>query len=462
MSSKKEEMLLLKKEKGYDKPYKTQLKKIFDFCDGYKTFIKNAKTERVFVKDAVNLLKENGFKEFERGMKLKEGDKIYFENRQKSLIAVKIGKEALDKGVSLIGAHIDSPRLDLKPVPLFESDGQLYIKTHYYGGIKKYQWPIIPLSLYGTAILKNGKSVDIVIGEDENDPVFVITDILPHLGNNQYKKPAGEIIHPEQLNAIGATIPYEDEEAKEKIKLNFMSILNSKYGITEEDLITAELTLVPSLMPRDAGLDKSLVVAYGQDDRVCAYTGLMALLDSKNDKKTQVLLLSDKEEVGSMGNTGMQSNFLEFALEELAENKNVKLRDILSNTGCLSADVCAAFDPSFPEVFEKNNSVFLNGGVALMKYTGSRGKSGSSDASAEFLGKVRGIFKKSNVKWQIGELGKTDEGGGGTIAQFVANLGCDVIDCGVALLSMHSPYEVSAKYDVYMAYKSYKKFYENY
>ena len=456
----KSDMLLMKKEKGYDKPNQTERKKVFDFCEGYKDFIGKAKTERVFVKETIALLEKEGFKKFERDMDLKCGDKIYFENRNKALIAVKIGKKSLKEGISLIGAHIDSPRLDLKPIPLFEADGQLYIKTHYYGGIKKYQWPIIPLSLFGTAVLKSGKTVDIVIGEDKDDPIFVISDILPHLGNSQYKKPVSEFIHPEQLNAIGATIPYDDEDAKEKIKLNFMSILNKKYGICEEDLITAELTLVPSFMPKDAALDKSLVAAYGQDDRVCAYAGLIALLDAKPDSRTQMLLLADKEEIGSMGNTGMQSNFFEFTLEELCEKEGVKLRDALTNTECLSADVCAAYDPSFPEVFEKNNSVFLNGGVALMKYTGSRGKSGSSDASAEFVGKIRSIFDKGNVKWQIGELGKTDEGGGGTIAQFVANLGCDVIDCGVALLSMHSPYEVSAKYDVYMAYKSYRVFFE--
>lgn len=457
----KEQSLLLKREKGYDKPNQAQKKKITDLCEDYKEFIGKAKTERVFVYEAIKFLEENGFKKFERGMNLKKGDKIYFENRKRSLIAVKMGAKPLSCGISLVGAHIDSPRLDLKPIPLFETEGQLYIKTHYYGGIKKYQWPIIPLSMFGTAILKSGKSVDIVIGEEKDDPVFVITDILPHLGNAQYKKPVSEIIHPEQLNAIGATIPYEDEEAKERVKLNFLNILNKKYSITEEDLISAEITLVPSLPPRDAALDRSLVAAYGQDDRVCSYTGLKALVDSKEEGKTKMLLLSDKEEVGSMGNTGMQSNFFEFTLEELCEIEGAKLRDVLNNTECLSADVCAAYDPSFPEVYEKNNSVFLNGGIAIMKYTGSRGKSGSSDASAEFVGKIRSIFDKGNVKWQIGELGKTDEGGGGTIAQFVANLGCEVIDCGVALLSMHSPYEVSAKYDIYMAYKGYKVFFEN-
>jgi len=455
------ETLLLKKEKGYDKPNPAEKKKIFDFCDDYKEFIRTAKTERTFVKKSIEALEEAGFKKFSREADLKPGDKIYFENRGKALIAVKMGKENVDKGVSLVGAHVDSPRLDLKPIPLFESDGALYIKTHYYGGIKKYQWPVIPLAMYGTVALKNGKTVDIVIGEDKDDPVFVISDILPHLGVNQMKKTGMEIITAEQLNAIGATIPFDDEDEKEKIKLNFMYLLNKKYNITEEDLISADISLVPNLEPRDVGLDRSLIAAYGHDDRVCAYTGIKALIESKDSEKTQMVLLSDREEVGSMGNTGMESNFFEFALEELCEKAGCKLRDALSNTCCLSADVCAAYDPMFAEVFEKNNSMFLNGGVALMKYTGSRGKSGSSEAGAELIAKIRKIFDKGLVKWQIGELGKTDEGGGGTIAQIVANLGADVIDCGVPLLSMHAPYEVAAKYDIYMAYKGYKAFFEN-
>ncbi len=459
--SKKEDLLLMKKEKGYDKSNANEKKKIFDFSEEYKSFIGSAKTERTFVKKSIETLENEGFKKFSRDMDLKAGDKVYFENRGKALIAAVIGTEGLDKGISLVGAHVDSPRLDLKPIPLFESDGALYIKTHYYGGIKKYQWPIIPLSMVGTVALKNGKTVDIEIGEDKDDPVFVISDILPHLGVNQMKKTGMEIITAEQLNAIGATIPYDDEDAKEKIKLNFMYLLNKKYGITEEDLISADISLVPNMLPRDAALDRSLVAAYGQDDRVCAYTGLKAICDARKVKKTMMLLLADREEVGSMGNTGMESNFFEYTVSELCEKQDVKLRDALSNTTCLSADVCAAYDPTFAEVFEKNNSMFLNGGIALMKYTGSRGKSGSSEAGAELIARVRSIFEKGLVKWQIGELGKTDEGGGGTIAQIVANLGADVIDCGVPLLSMHAPYEVAAKYDIYMAYKGYKAFYEN-
>lgn len=453
--------LIYKRENGYEVKNASRDKKIYNFCEGYKNFIGKAKTERVYVKDTIKVLESNGYKEFSRDMKIKKGDKIYFNNRNKALIAVEIGEDKIDTGISMIGAHIDSPRLDLKPVPLLENSGLLYIKTHYYGGIKKYQWPIIPLSMYGTVALKNGKTVDIVIGEDKDDPVFVITDILPHLGALQSKKTLSEAIEAEQLSAIGATIPYNDTEEKEKIKLNFLSILNKKYKITEEDLISAEITLVPNMEPRDAGLDRSLVAAYGQDDRVCAYAAIEALINSKPGKKTKVVLLADKEEIGSMGNTGMESNFFTFTMEELAENQNCKLRDVLSNICCISADVCAAYDPSFAEVYEKNNSLFVNQGVAIMKYTGARGKSGASDASAELVGKIRTIFNKGDVKWQIGELGKVDAGGGGTIAQIVANLGADVIDCGTPLLSMHSPYEVASKYDIYMTYKGYKVFLES-
>lgn len=457
----KEEQLLLKKSFGYDTKNTAERKKIFDFAEGYKDILNSAKTERKFIRKTVEILEENGFRPFSRKNALKEGDKVYFINRGLSLAAAIIGSGSLKDGVRLIASHVDSPRLDLKPIPLFEADGMLFIKTHYYGGIKKYQWTSIPLCLMGTVALKNGKTVDVSIGEDKEDPVFVIADLLPHLGKNQMKKTMEEGVEAEQLNPIGATIPYDDEEAKEKIKLNFISILNRKYKITEADLISADLTLVPAMEARDAALDGSLVAAYGQDDRICAYASLKAFLDSKPAERTKVLYLADREEVGSMGNTGTQAGFLKYILEELAEKTNIKIRDLLSNTECLSADVSAAYDPNYPDAYEKINSLFLNGGTCLMKYTGARGKSGSSEASAEFVGKVRGIFDKGNVKWQIGELGKTDFGGGGTVAQFIANLGADVIDCGIPLLSMHAPYEISSKYDLYMSYKGYKVFYEN-
>jgi len=456
-----EQQLLRKKEMGYDNPNPGERKKIFSFAEGYMSFIGEAKTERVFVKKAIELLEGAGFKSFSRRQALSEGDKVYFINRNRALAAAVIGSESLKNGVNLIASHVDSPRLDLKPIPLYESDGALYIKTHYYGGIKKYQWATIPLSLMGTVALKSGKTVDISIGQDAEDPVFVISDILPHLGKVQSKKTCDEIIEAEQLNAYGATIPFEDEDAKEKIKLNFLYLLNKKYKINEEDLISADLCLVPAVMPRDIGLDRSLIGGYGQDDRVCAYTSLMAFLDAKPSKKTKLLYFADREEVGSMGNSGCKSAFLTNVIEELSEKLNVKVRDVLSNTVCLSADVCAAYDPNFPEAFEKNNALFLNGGTAFLKYTGARGKSGSSEASAELISYLRKIFDKGNVKWQIGELGKTDFGGGGTVAQYIANLGAEVIDSGVPVISMHSPYEVTSKFDVYMTYKGYKVFYEN-
>lgn len=456
-----EQQLLRKKGLGYDIPNPQEKKKIFSYAEGYMEFLGEAKTERAFVKKAVALLEEAGFKSFSRRQSLNPGDKIYFINRDRALIAAVIGSESLKNGINLVASHVDSPRLDLKPIPLYESDGALYIKTHYYGGIKKYQWVTIPLSLMGTVALKSGKTVDISIGQDPEDPVFVISDILPHLGRAQSKKTCDEIIEAEQLNAFGATIPFDDEEAKEKIKLNFLYLLNKKYKITEEDLISADLCLVPAVMPRDIGLDRSLIGGYGQDDRVCAYASLKALLDSRESKKTVMMYFADREEVGSMGNSGCKSAFLVNVIEELAEKMNVKVRDVLSNTVCLSADVCAAYDPNFPEAFEKGNSLYLNGGTAFMKYTGARGKSGSSEASAELIAHIRKLFDKGNVKWQIGELGKTDFGGGGTVAQYIANLGAEVVDSGVPVISMHSPYEVTSKYDVYMTYKGYKVFYEN-
>lgn len=461
MAVKKNEKLLFQREKGYDKPSPTEKKKIFEFSDGYLGFLDRAKTERTFVKKAVHALEAEGFKAFNRKGDLKPGDKVYMLNRDRALIAIKVGSGSLKNGVNLVGAHVDSPKLDFKPIPLFEQDGFLFLKTHYYGGIKKYQWPAMPLCLYGTVVLKNGKKIDICIGEDPEDPIFTITDLLPHLANTQMGKKLSEGIHAEQLNAIGATIPMDVEDVKEKIKYHFMYLLNKKYKITEADLISADMTLVPAFGFRSVGLDESLVGGYGQDDRVCAYTGLKAILDSKDSASTQVLLLADREEVGSMGNTGMESRFLEHSLEEIADKLNCKMRDVLSNSRCVSADVCAGYDPNFPEVFEKNNSVFLNGGIAIMRYTGARGKSGSSEANAEFTAQIRNIFETGNVMWQVGELGKTDEGGGGTIAQYVANLGLDVIDCGVPVLSMHSPFEVTSKFDVYMAYKGYKAFLES-
>ncbi len=440
-------------------------KKTFDFCEDYREFITKAKTEREFCDLSVKILEEEGFVPLESKSELKSGDKVYTTNRGKGVFAAVIGKKPLSDGINLVGAHIDSPRLDLKPNPLYEDNGMAFFKTHYYGGIKKFQWLTIPLSIHGVIIKKDGTEVKINIGEDKDDPVFCISDILPHLGQEQSKKPMGEAVSGEMLNIILGNTEAEDAD-KEKVKYNILKYLNVKYGITEADLISSEIEIVPAFPAKDLGFDKSMIAGYGHDDRVCAYTALKGITHMKAPEKTAVCLLVDKEEVGSMGCTGMQSRYFENIMAKLCvlkdkENSEFYLRETLSNSACLSADVGAAFDPNFPETCEKNNTAFLNHGLLLTKYTGSRGKGGASDASAEFVAKVRKIFEENDVLWQIGELGKVDAGGGGTIAQFVANLDMDVIDCGVALLSMHSPYEIAGKADIYMAYKGYKAFYES-
>lgn len=441
-------------------------KEIFDFCDGYRKFITEAKTEREFCEMTCRELEKAGFKPLESIEKLNAGDKVYTVNRGKGGIAAVIGSEDIENGVNIVGAHIDSPRLDLKPNPLYEDTGVAYLKTHYYGGIKKYQWTTIPLAIHGVAALTDGTQIKIVIGEDDNDPVFCVTDLLPHLATAQMTKKMTEGIVGENLNILVGHLGCEDEDVKETVKFNVLKILNEKYDICEEDLLSSEIEVVPALKARDIGLDRSMIGGYGQDDRVCAYSALKAVLDIKNPKKTAVCLLVDKEEVGSMGATGMQSRNFENVMakicSKLKDNYNdIILRDTISNSTCLSADVGAAHDPNYPDVTEKNNSAILGGGVLLTKYSGSRGKGGASDASAELVAKIRRVFNDNGVKWQIGELGKVDCGGGGTIAQFVANLDMDVIDVGTPLLSMHSPYEVASKFDVYMTYKGYREFYKN-
>lgn len=445
---------------------KEEKAEIFDFCDGYRKFITEAKTEREFCEMTCRELEKSGFKPLESMSALKAGDKIYTVNRSKGVVAAVIGTDDITDGASIIGAHIDSPRLDLKPNPLYEDNGVAYLKTHYYGGIKKYQWTVLPLAIHGVAALTDGTQIKIVIGEDENDPVFCITDLLPHLATAQMTKKMTEGIPGESLNVIVGNLGCDDEDIKEGIKLNILKILNEKYDICEEDLLSSEIEVVPALKARDVGLDRSMIGGYGQDDRVCAYTALRAILEIKKPKKTAVCLLVDKEEVGSMGATGMQSRNFENVMAKiclmLKDNYNdIVLRETLSNSTCLSADVGAAFDPNYPEVTERNNCAIFGGGVFITKYTGSRGKGGASDASAELVAKIRKIFNENGVKWQIGELGKVDLGGGGTIAQFVANLDMDVIDVGTPLLSMHAPYELASKFDVYMTYKGYREFYKN-
>ena len=439
---------------------------MLDLCDDYRIFLDNGKTERECIKEAVKLAEENGFVPFESKDELKPGDKVYFINRNKNIMLCVIGSEDIENGLNIVGSHVDSPRLDLKQNPLYESDGMALFKTHYYGGIKKYQWTAIPLALHGVVYKKDGECVEISIGEKENDPVFCVTDLLPHLAKDQMAKKMTEGIEGEALNILIGGIGVKAEDVPESVKFNILNILNISYDITEEDFLSAELEVVPAFSAKNVGLDNSFVGAYGQDDRVCAYTSLRSIIEIPTPKKTAVCLLVDKEEIGSVGNTGMLSRFFDMSVAELiAKLKGncdmLTFNKVIRNSACLSSDVGAAFDPNYPQVAEKNNHCFAGGGMVLMKYTGARGKSEASDASAEFVSEIRTILDKNNIIWQTSELGKVDQGGGGTIAMYVANLNMDVIDCGVPVLSMHSPFEVTAKGDIYMAYKTYLAFYND-
>ena len=435
--------------------------KIFSYCDNYINFLNTSKTEREASAYIVDKLKANGFKDINTVDKINIGDKVYMPNRNKSIYAAIIGEDMFS-GLNIIGAHIDSPRLDLKPNPLYEDAKLCLFKTHYYGGIKKYQWTTIPLALHGVIVKPGGDKIEISIGENENDPVFTITDILPHLAQNQYEKKVGKAVEGENLNAIVGSIPIGDEES---IKENILMLLNKKYNITEIDFYSSELELVPAFNARSLGFDESMIAAYGQDDRVCAYDTLMAFINANKSIKTNVAIFADKEEIGSVGNTGMCSETFDLFISELLNKQNINYPNAINKVYCnskmLSADVGAGVDPNYQDVSEKNNSSYIGYGIELNKYTGSRGKSGASDASAEFVAEIRNIFEKNNIKYQVSELGKVDIGGGGTIAYILANKGIDVIDCGVALISMHSPYEVSSKYDVYETYKAYKAFFES-
>ncbi len=457
-----------KRENGYIKIDEKEKKLINDFCVDYSLFIGKAKTEREFHDDAISMLKEKGFKEasyYEKaGLKLKAGDKIYYSAYGKTLIAFIIGKKPITEGMHIVGAHIDSPRIDIKQNPLYENSQIAYLDTHYYGGIKKYQWLTIPLALHGVIVRKDGSKVNIKIGEDEGDPVFCLTDLLPHLAQDQMRKTLAEGIEGENLDILIGSIPINSKDEKEKVKANILKILAEKYKIAEEDFLSSELEIVPAGKPRDLGLDRSMILAYGQDDRVCAYTGIKAMVNmSEIPQYTSCLILADKEEIGSYGATGMGSNFFENVCAETVnlciENYNeLYLKRTLANSWMLSADVNSLFDPLFPSVSEKKNTAFLNHGICVTKYTGSRGKSASSDANAEFMAQIRRIFDSAKVVWQTGELGKVDQGGGGTIAHYMARYGMQVIDCGVGLLSMHAPMEVASKLDIYMAYKAYLAF----
>ncbi len=445
--------------KSAAKTFSTEKRNLaFAFSEGYKTFLNLAKTEREAVQYALALAKENGYTEFEYGKQYKMGDRVYYVNRDKAIILAHIGKNSVENGFGVVAAHIDAPRIDLKPNPLCEMDSIAYFKTHYYGGIKKYQWLTTPLALHGTVVKADGTKVQICIGEEESDPIFYISDLLPHLAQDQMKRVAAELTPGENLKAIVGSTPFEGEDVKEPVKLNVLAYLNEKYGIVEEDFISAELMLVPSMKARDVGFDRNLIASYAHDDRVCAYPALMAMLDAKDPEFTTVLVLADKEEIGSSGNTGLNTNYLFDFLVELCGEHNARLA--LRNSWCLSADVNACYDPIFPEVYEKQNSSLLNHGAIITKYTGARGKSGTSDASAEFMGKIRALLNENEVTWQIGELGKVDQGGGGTVAQYIAKLNIDVVDLGVPVLSMHAPYEVVSKLDVYSTYEACLAFFE--
>lgn len=445
---------------GYDQMQEGERVAMNAYCESYKSFLDVVKTEREFVTQSIRLAESLGFKPYVRGMKLKSGDKVYKSNRGKMLILAVIGSEGMDKGVQITAAHIDSPRLDLKPTPLYEDSELCYLKTHYYGGIRKYQWVTIPLELHGVVVLKDGRGIPVAIGEN-NEPKLVINDLLPHLGAEQNKKPLSNGITGEQLNLLIGSEPVTGEESN-RVKLHVMKLLYDKYGFNEADLVSSELEAVPAVKATDIGLDRSLIGAYGHDDRVCAYAAIKAMFDLESTPtRTAVCIISDKEEIGSVGVSGMQSGAFDTFIEDLCESQCVALRVCFANSFCLSADVTAAFDPNFADVYEKQNEAKINHGVALCKYTGRGGKGGGSDASAEIVAYVRQIFNNYGVVFHMTDMGKVDAGGGGTIAAYMANRNIDTLDAGVPMLAMHSPFEVVAKLDCYMTYKAMKAVYEN-
>ena len=450
---------------GWETVDETKRGQINKFCDEYMYFLNNSKTEREIVKSAKQMADENGFKNINEYSELKPGDKVYYINREKSMYMAVIGNEPMENGINIIGAHADSPRLDLKPNPLYEDSGLAYLKTHYYGGIKKYQWTTIPLAIHGVFVKANGEKIEVKIGEEETDPIFTITDLLPHLASEQMQRKLNDGVKGEDLNLLVGSIPYNNQKGVDSVKLNIMNMLNQRYGIVEKDFVSSEIELVPAFKARSMGFDSSMVAAYGQDDKICVFTSVRAILEITNPSKTAVCIISDKEEIGSMGNTGMESHVFDTFISELLNKQGVNRPNLLDkvfiNSKMLSADVDAAYDPIYAGVFEKNNSGYLGRGLGLNKYTGARGKSGASDANAEFVAKVREILEKEDIQYEVSELGKIDIGGGGTIAYILANKGIDVIDAGVPVLSMHAPYEVTSKFDVYEAYRAYKAFWNN-
>ena len=451
--------LFYQPKNGYDHLSSEEAGKVESYCEGYKAYLNDARTEREAVNEAVALAEREGFVEYVPGMELKTGDKVWFSNRGKALMLAVIGKKSAAEGLVIAAAHVDSPRLDLKQIPLYEDTEMAYFKTHYYGGIKKYQWTAIPLELHGVVALKSGETVDVCIGRDKADPVLYVSDLLPHLAGEQMAKKMSEGIKAESMNIFAGSAPYADE-GKDRVKLAVMAILNSSYGITEADLISAELYAVPAFDVRDTGLDRSLIGAYGHDDRVCAFAELKAILELGTPRRTAVCILADKEETGSDGVSGMQSEAFEWFMGKLCRADGSELGDCFAKSVCISADVTAAFDPNYPDVSEKRNAAKLNYGVGLCKFTGARGKSGTNDASAELVAWLRRVLDDAGVQWQMTELGKVDQGGGGTVAKFMGNRNIDTIDAGVPVISMHAPYELVSKYDCYMTYLCMKAVYE--
>ena len=452
--------LTLQKKNGYDLIDEATVAAMEEYSVGYKKFLNDAKTEREAVEAAIAIAEANGFVRFERGMELKAGDKVYRSNRGKALMLAVIGEASLAEGVQIGAAHIDSPRLDLKPYPLYEDGEFALLKTHYYGGIRKYQWLSIPLELHGVIVRKDGAVVQVRIGGEEGDPYLAIPDLLPHLAAGQSAKPMGTAVDPENLNLFVGSRPFPESEGSDRIKLAVLDLLNKKYGITEEDFLSAELCAVPAFPACDVGLDRSMIGSYGQDDRVCAYAALMGLMNAEKRHKTAVCILADKEEIGSDGVSGMQSQAFDTFISDLCDTQGVALKTCFEHSFCLSADVTACYDPNFAEVYDKRNSSLINRGVGLCKYTGSRGKSGASDASAEVMGYARRLFDEAGVLWHVAELGKVDVGGGGTVALFMANRNIDTVDAGVSVLGMHAPFEVTGKLDCYMSYLSMKAVFE--
>ncbi|QAT40272.1 aminopeptidase [Clostridium sp. JN-9] len=447
----------------YSKNDQNELNKV---NNDYKAFMSKCKTERECVKEFITLAEKAGYKDIKELVKkngsLKPGDKVYANNMDKTLALFLIGKEPMENGMRILGAHVDSPRLDLKQNPLYEDTDLALLETHYYGGIKKYQWVTMPLALHGVVIKKDGTKVNVVVGEDENDPVLGVSDLLIHLAADQMDKKAGKVIEGEDLNVLVGSMPIDDKDAKEKVKLNILNILNEKYGITEEDFVSAEIEVVPAGKARDLGFDRSMIMAYGHDDRICAYTSFVSMMKMDKADKTCVTLLVDKEEIGSVGATGMHSRFFENTVAEVmnlcGDYNELKVRRALNNSKMLSSDVSAAFDPNYPSVMEKKNAAYFGKGLVFNKYTGARGKSGCNDANPEFIAEIRSIMDKHNVSWQTSELGKVDQGGGGTIAYILAQYDMQVIDCGIALQNMHAPWEVASKADIYEAVKGYYAF----